>query len=118
MPDDDQLAMMFLTCHPLLPREARVALTLKTVCAFGVGEIARAFLSREDTIAQRLVRAKRQLRDADVSFEIAAGEYRERLESVLDVLYLLFNEGYSAHAGDDLIRGELCAEAIRLGRLL
>ena len=118
MPDDDQLAMMFLTCHPLLPREARVALTLKTVCAFGVGEIARAFLAREDTIAQRLVRAKRQLRDADVSFQIAPGEHGERLESVLDVLYLLFNEGYSAHAGDDLIRGELCAEAIRLGRLL
>ena len=118
MPDDDQLAMMFLTCHPVLPREARVALTLKTVCGFGVGEIARAFLAREDTIAQRLVRAKRQLRDADVAFEITSGEYAERLESVLDVLYLLFNEGYSAHAGDDLIRGELCEEAIRLARLL
>jgi RNA polymerase sigma-70 factor (ECF subfamily) len=118
MPDDDQLAMMFLTCHPLLAREARVALTLKTVCGFGVGEIARAFLAREDTIAQRLVRAKRQLRDADVAFEMRAGEHAERLESVLDVLYLLFNEGYSAHAGDDLIRRELCDEAIRLGRLL
>jgi RNA polymerase sigma-70 factor, ECF subfamily len=118
MPDDDQLAMMFLTCHPLLPQEARVALTLKTVCGFGVGEIARAFLTREDTIAQRLVRAKRQLRDADVAFEMQSGEYAERLESVLDVLYLLFNEGYSAHAGDDLIRRELCDEAIRLGRLL
>jgi RNA polymerase sigma-70 factor (ECF subfamily) len=117
-PDDDQLAMMFLACHPVLPREARVALTLKTVCGFGVGEIARAFLAREDTIAQRLVRAKRQLRDADVAFTLAPAEYLERLESVLDVLYLLFNEGHSAHAGDDLIRGELCEEAIRLGRLL
>jgi RNA polymerase sigma-70 factor, ECF subfamily len=118
MPDDDQLAMMFLTCHPLLSREVRVALTLKTVCGFGVGEIARAFLAREETIAQRIVRAKRQLRDADVAFEIESGEYADRLESVLDVLYLLFNEGYAAHAGDDLIRGELCEEAIRLGRLL
>ena len=118
MPDDDQLSMMFLACHPVLPREARVALTLKTVCGFGVGEIARAFLAREDTIAQRLVRAKRQLRDADVAFTLAPGEYVGRLESVLDVLYLLFNEGHSAHAGDDLIRGDLCEEAIRLGRLL
>jgi RNA polymerase sigma-70 factor, ECF subfamily len=118
MPDDDQLSMMFLACHPLLPREARVALTLKTVCGFGVGEIARAFLAREETIAQRLVRAKRQLRDADVAFTLAPAEYAGRLDSVLDVLYLLFNEGHSAHAGDDLIRGELCEEAIRLGRLL
>ncbi len=118
MPDDDQLWMMFLACHPLLAREARVALTLKTVCGFGVGEIARAFLVREDTIAQRLVRAKRQLRDADVAFELAPAEYAERLESVLGVLYLLFNEGHSPHAGDELIRVELCGEAIRLTRLL
>jgi RNA polymerase sigma-70 factor (ECF subfamily) len=118
MPDDDQLAMMFLACHPVLPREARVALTLKTVCGFGVGEIARAFLAREETIAQRLVRAKRQLRDADVAFAIDPSEYAGRLESVLDVLYLLFNEGYAAHAGDDLVRSDLCHEAIRLVRLL
>jgi RNA polymerase sigma-70 factor, ECF subfamily len=117
-PDDDQLAMMFLACHPILPREARVALTLKTVCGFGVGEIARAFLAREDAISQRLVRAKRQLRDADVDFELAASDYAERLDSVLDVLYLLFNEGYTAHAGDQLVRSDLCREAIRLGDLL
>jgi len=117
-PDDDQLAMMFLTCHPILPREARVALTLKIVCGFGVGEIAHAFLAREDAIAQRLVRAKRQLRDADVDFELTAADYAERLDSVLDVLYLLFNEGYAAHAGERLVRGDLCREAIRLGDLL
>jgi RNA polymerase sigma-70 factor (ECF subfamily) len=109
---------MFLACHPILSREARVALTLKTVCGFGVREIARAFLSKEDAIAQRLVRAKRQLRDADVAFELATADYPARLESVLDVLYLLFNEGYAAHTGDDLVRAELCREAIRLGELL
>ena len=117
-PDDDQLAMMFLACHPILAREARVALTLKTVCGFGVREIAHAFLAREEAIAQRLVRAKRQLRDADVGFELTAADYAERLESVLDVLYLLFNEGYAAHAGDRLVRSDLCREAIRLGDLL
>ena len=116
--EDDELAMMFLACHPILSREARVALTLKTVCGFGVREIARAFLSKDDAIAQRLVRAKRQLRDADVAFELTAADYPARLESVLDVLYLLFNEGYGAHAGDDLVREELCREAIRLGELL
>ena len=118
MPDDDQLAMMFLACHPVLARDARVALTLKTVCGFGVGEIARAFLSNEQAIAQRLVRAKRQLRAADVAFAIDPSECAGRLESVLDVLYLLFNEGYAAHAGVNLIRSELCHEAIRLARLL
>ena len=118
MPDDDQLAMMFLACHPVLARDARVALTLKTVCGFGVGEIARAFLSSEEAIAQRLVRAKRQLRDADVAFAIDPSECAARLESVLDVLYLLFNEGYAAHAGVNLTRSELCHEAIRLARLL
>lgn len=118
IPDDDQLAMMFLACHPMLSREARVALTLKTVCGFGVAEVARALLSREDAMAQRLVRAKRQLRDADVRFEIEPHEYAERVDSVLDVIYLLFNEGYTAHRGEDLIRGELCAEAIRLATLM
>jgi RNA polymerase sigma-70 factor, ECF subfamily len=117
-PDDDELAMMFLACHPLLSREARVALTLKTVCGFGVREIARAFLSKEEAIAQRLVRAKRQLRDADVAFELTSDDYPARLESVLDVLYLLFSEGYAAHTGDDLVRAELCREAIRLGERL
>jgi RNA polymerase sigma-70 factor, ECF subfamily len=117
-PQDDELAMMFLTCHPTLSREARIALTLKIVCGFGVREIARAFVSTEDAIAQRLVRAKRQLRDADVAFELTGADYPQRLESVLDVLYLLFNEGYAAHTGDDLVRAELCREAIRLGELL
>jgi RNA polymerase sigma-70 factor (ECF subfamily) len=117
-PGDDELAMMFLACHPILSREARIALTLKVVCGFGVREIARAFVASEDAIAQRLVRAKRQLRDADVAFELAGAEYRARLESVLDVLYLLFSEGYATHAGDDLTRAELCREAIRLGELL
>ncbi|HJZ70685.1 MAG TPA: sigma-70 family RNA polymerase sigma factor [Vicinamibacterales bacterium] len=117
-PEDDELAMMFLACHPMLSREARVALTLKTVCGFGVREIARAFLAKEEAIAQRLVRAKRQLRDADVAFELTSADYPARLESVLDVLYLLFNEGYAAHTGDNLVRAELCREAIRLGELL
>jgi RNA polymerase sigma-70 factor (ECF subfamily) len=115
---DDELAMMFLACHPILSREARVALTLKTVCGFGVREIARAFLSKDEAIAQRLVRAKRQLRDADVAFDLTSDDYPARLESVLDVLYLFFNEGYAAHTGDDLVRAELCREAIRLGELL
>jgi RNA polymerase sigma-70 factor (ECF subfamily) len=115
---DDELAMMFLACHPRLAREARVALTLKVVCGFSVPEIARALLSREEAIAQRLVRAKRQLRDDDVRFALEPAEYAERIDSVLDVLYLLFNEGYAAHAGEDLIRHELCVEAIRLARLL
>jgi len=118
VPDDDELLMMFLVCHPVLPREARVALTLKTVCGFGVGEIARALLSREEAVAQRLVRAKRQLRDADVRFTMTPAEYPERLESVLDAIYLLFNEGYAAHGGEDLVREELCREAIRLVTLV
>jgi RNA polymerase sigma-70 factor, ECF subfamily len=117
-PDDDELAMMFLACHPTVSREARVALTLKVVCGFGVREIARAFMSSEDAIAQRLVRAKRQLRDAGVTFELTSADYAARLDSVLEVLYLLFNEGYAAHTGDDLVRVELCREAVRLGELL
>src|SRR5689334_16566326 len=110
--------MMFLACHPILSREARVALTLKVVCGFGVREIARAFLARDEAIAQRLVRAKRQLRDGGVAFTLSDADYAERTDSVLDVLYLLFNEGYSAHAGDDLVRADLCREAIRLGEVL
>lgn len=116
---DDELRMVFLCCHPALPPEARVALSLKTVGGFGVGEIARAFLVSDAAIAQRLVRAKRQLRDADVPFDLPAGHERAaRLESVLEVIYLLFNEGYSAHAGDDLVRLDLCGEALRLARLV
>ena len=108
---DDQLAMIFLCSHPDVPREARVALTLKTVCGFSTAEIARAFLIQETAAAQRIVRAKRLVRD--LSFELPeAGELAARRESVLEVLYLMFNEGYTRSAAD------LCEEAIRLGRLV
>ena len=116
---DDQLRLIFACCHPALPGEARVALTLKTLCGFGVGEIGHAFLTTSETIAKRLTRARTKLRDSDVHFEIPSGqELSPRLDSVLDVLYLLFNEGYNASQGSDLIRRELCDEAIRLGLLL
>ena len=101
---DDELAMMFMCCHPSLPHAGRIALTLKTVGGFGVAEIAAAFLAEPDAIAQRLVRAKRQIREQEIAIEIPRpDELGARLESVLDVLYLLFNEGYAAHgeaAGD------------------
>jgi len=117
--DDDQLAMMFLCCHPALGRDLRVALTLKTVAGFSVREIARAFLAEEATIAQRLVRGKRQIRDQQIEFEMPiAAELQTRLDSVLEVLYLLFNEGYAAHEGESLLRADLCQEAIRLARLM
>ena len=117
--DDDQLAMMFLTCHPTLPREARVALTLKMVGGFSVGEIARAFLAQESAVAQRLVRAKRVLRDKDVAFVQPTGaDLGERLDSVLEAIYLMFNEGHAATAGDVLVREDISAEAIRLASLL
>lgn len=116
---DDQLAMIFMCCHPDLPDESRLALTLKTVMGFGVEEIARAFLTKEATIAQRLVRAKRVIRDRPLVFELPDGsELAARLDAALEVLYLLFNEGYAAHGGENLIRAELCEEAIRLGRLV
>jgi RNA polymerase sigma factor (sigma-70 family) len=116
---DDILRMMFTCCHPAIGREARVALTLKTLGGFGVPELARAFLTQETTIAQRLVRAKRTIRMQQMPFEVPeAAELPERLGSVLEVLYLLFNEGYSAHAGENLVRHDLCAEAIRLTSLL
>ena len=116
---DDELAMMFMCCHPSLPPAARVALTLKTVGGFSVDEIAAAFLAESDAIAQRLVRAKRQIREQAIAIEIpAADELGRRLDSVLDVLYLLFNEGYSAHGGPNLTRAELCGEAIRLAEIL
>ena len=116
---DDALAMVFMACHPLLAREARVALTLKTVSGFGTGEIARAFLAKEPTIAQRLVRAKRLIRDEAILFELpSAREMPTRLDSVLEVVYLMFNEGYAAHSGENLVRADLCDEAIRLGSLL
>jgi RNA polymerase sigma-70 factor (ECF subfamily) len=116
---DDQLRLMFTCCHPALSRQARVALTLKTLCGLGTAEIARAFLAREPTVAQRLVRAKRMIREHNLPFAVPdAAELPARLDSVLDVLYLLFNEGYSAHQGEALVRRELCDEAIRLCRLL
>ena len=116
---DDVLRLVFAACHPVLAREARVALTLRTVGGLSTMEIARAFLSTEPTIAQRIVRAKRALANAHVAFDLPRGpELGERLSSVLEVVYLVFNEGYSATAGDDILRRDLCAEAIRLGELL
>ena len=115
---DDELAMLFLCCDPALSREAQVALALKTVGGFSVNEIAAAFLAEPPTIAQRIVRAKRTLVEHDVQFELLNARARERLPAVLDVLYLMFTEGYAAHEGENLTRDELCGEAIRLARLL
>ncbi|MCE9601802.1 MAG: sigma-70 family RNA polymerase sigma factor [Gemmatimonadetes bacterium] len=112
---DDRLRMILLCCHPAVSPDSRVALTLKVVSGFGVAEIARAFLADERAIAQRLVRAKRALRDAGATFDMPDGPaLNERLESVREVLYLMFNEGHVAHAGDQLVRHELSAEALRL----
>lgn len=116
---DDVLRLIFAACHPLLSQEARVALTLRLVGGLSTVEIARAFLTSEPTIAQRLVRAKRALGDTGVPFEVpGAASLSERLASVLEVVYLIFNEGYSASAGDDLLRPALSEEALRLGSLL
>jgi RNA polymerase sigma factor (sigma-70 family) len=117
--DDDLLRLVFMTCHPVLSTEAQVALTLRLLGGLTTAEIARAFLVPEPTVAQRIVRAKRTLSEARVPFELPAGdELRERLGAVLGVVYLIFNEGYSATAGDDVIRPALCEEALRLGRIL
>lgn len=116
---DDQLAMIFACCHPALSSEAQVALTLKTVCGFSTAEVGRAFLLDETAVAQRIVRAKRLLREHQATLAVpVSSELANRLDSVLHVLYLLFNEGYAAHQGDDLVRQELCEEATRLGLLL
>lgn len=116
---DDQLRLIFLCCHPEIPRDGRVALTLKTVCGFSVPEIARAFLAPPPTVAQRLVRAQRRIRELGLPFEVPPpAELPRRLEAVLEVLYLTFNEGYGAHGGDDLVRADLCHEALRLVRHL
>ncbi len=116
---DDLLRLMFVSCHPVLSTEARVALTLRLLGGLSTEEIARAFLVPEPTIAQRIVRAKRTLSDKGVPFEVPQGPERiARLASVLEVLYLVFNEGYSATAGDDWMRPELCDDALRLGRTL
>lgn len=116
---DDRLRMMFVCCHPRIPLDAQVALALKTLCGFSVTEIARAFLTTEAAIAKRLTRAKQNIRETRIPFEIPTGEdLASRLDGVLQSLYLLFNEGYKATSGDKLVREDVCHEAIRLTRLL
>jgi RNA polymerase sigma-70 factor (ECF subfamily) len=116
---DDIARLMFVACHPALSAESRVALTLKTVAGLSVDEIASALLAQPTAVAQRLVRAKKQIAGLALSFDVPApAELPARLASVLEVLYLLFNEGYAAHGGENLVRGELCEEAIRLGTLI
>ncbi|WP_239617807.1 RNA polymerase sigma factor [Cohnella mopanensis] len=116
---DDLLRLIFMTCHPVLSQEARVALTLRLLCGLTTDEIARSFLAAEATIAQRIVRAKKTLSANKVPFEVPEGEeLQDRLSTVLEVIYLMFNEGYSATSGNDWIRPLLCQEALRLGRVL
>ncbi|HEY1952700.1 MAG TPA: RNA polymerase sigma factor [Gemmatimonadaceae bacterium] len=116
---DDLLRLVFMSCHPILSREARTALTLRLLGGLTTDEIARAFLVPESTVAQRIVRAKKTLSEAKVPFEVPRGaELVTRLSSVLEVIYLIFNEGYTATAGDDLVRPTLCEDALRLGRIL
>ncbi len=117
--EDDLLRLIFTACHPVLSVQARVALTLRMLGGLTTDEIARAFLVSEATVAQRIVRAKRTLAEAGVPFEVPTGPDREaRLSSVLEVIYLIFNEGYAATAGDSWVRADLCREALRLGRVL
>lgn len=116
---DNLLRLMFTACHPVLSLDARVAMTLRLLGGLTTEEIARAFLVPEPTVAQRIVRAKRTIAEAGVPFEVPAGpELRERLESVLEVVYLIFNEGYSATSGEHWLRADLCEDALRLGRML
>jgi RNA polymerase sigma factor (sigma-70 family) len=116
---DDLLRLIFTSCHPILSREARVALTLRLLGGLTTDEIARAFLVPEPTVAQRIVRAKRSITEAQVPFEVPRGaELEGRLQSVLEVVYLIFNEGYSATSGENWLRPQLCEEALRLGRIL
>lgn len=116
---DDELRMIFMCCHPALSMDAKLALSLKTVGGFSVREIARAFLDEEAAVAQRLHRAKRQIRQDELSLDLPSGAaLAERLDSVVDVIYFMFSEGYASHSGEDLIRQELCFEALRLGQLV
>ncbi|HUU35066.1 MAG TPA: sigma-70 family RNA polymerase sigma factor, partial [Vicinamibacterales bacterium] len=116
---DDRLRLIFTCCHPALPADARMALTLREVCGLTTEEIARAFLTTAPTIAQRIVRAKHKIRDARIPYQVpSAADLPERLDNVLHVVYLMFNEGYSATTGESVTRADLSGEAIRLGRLL
>jgi RNA polymerase sigma-70 factor (ECF subfamily) len=117
--EDDRLRLVFTCCHPALPSDAQVALTLREICGLTTEEIARAFLTIPSTIAQRIVRAKNKIRDARIPYQVPApADLADRLDNVLRVIYLVFNEGYSAFAGDRLTRHDLSSEAIRLGRLI
>src|SRR5271170_5626669 len=117
--DDDVLRLIFTACHPVLAVEGRVALTLRVACGLTTAEIARSFLVPEKTLGQRIFRAKKTLAEADVPFETPRGdELRKRLESVLSVVYLIFNEGYTATSGEEWMRASLCDDALRLGRML
>ena len=117
--EDDQLRMMFTCCHPSLSPDSQIALTLKTLCGFSIPEIAKAFLTNDETINKRLVRARKKIRDNEIPFEIPKGhELEKRLQTILETTYLLFNEGYSASKGNDIIRYELCEEAIRLAYII
>ena len=116
---DDLLGLIFMACHPILSADARSALTLKLVCGLSTDDVARAFLTPTSTIAQRIVRAKRTLAAAKIRLELPPeSERAARLDAVREVIYLVFNEGYSATSGEHWIRSDLCAEALRLGRML
>jgi len=116
---DDELRLVFMCCHPAIARDSRVVLSLKIAGGFSVREIARAFLAADEAIAQRLVRARRQVRDQRLTLEMPHGDdLRQRLDSVSETVYFMFNEGYAAHEGEDLIRTDLCFEALRLGHLI